>query len=45
MIVVTCLNKNGVRFDKEFASPYVANKFIRKVKRGKELKIVAIFKD
>lgn len=44
MIEIICINKQGVKFSKEFDSPYIANKFINKCKYSKEVKITAIIK-
>ena len=44
MITVTCINQSGQRFDKVFANPYLADKFIKKCRYGKSLVIVAVMK-
>ena len=45
MITITCINEKNQRFNKEFANPYLANKFINKCKYSKVITIVAVTKE
>ena len=42
---VICINENGERFEKEFASPYLMDKFINKCKHSKKIKVIGKFKE
>lgn len=45
MIEITLLNEKGQQFIKTFDSPYLANKFINKVRRSKKLTLVSVIKN
>lgn len=45
MTEVICLNEKNEKFTKTFNSPYIAEKFINKCKRGKKIIIVSVFTD
>lgn len=38
---VTFLNEKGVRVEKEFTSPYLARKFVNKIKYSKRCRLVS----
>lgn len=45
MVFFTIINDKGVRFEKSFPNPYLANKFKNKAKRSKLITIVAEWSD
>ena len=45
MYEIILLNKDGKKFSKFFYNEYLMNKFIRKIKYSKNLKILSIFKN
>lgn len=45
MYQVMLMNENGIKFTKTFASEYLFNKFVNKVKRSKKLKILSIWRE
>ena len=45
MCYAICINEKGVRFIKEFTSPYLMDKFVKKCKRSKKITISGTFND
>jgi len=43
MCYAICINEKGERFEKEFPSPYLMDKFIKKCKYSKKITIVGTF--
>jgi hypothetical protein len=45
MYQVILLNENGTKFEKQFESEYLYNKFLNKAKRSKKLTIISYGKE